>query len=99
MKGRCEHMEREIASMDLEAARMRGPGGAPTRATTLPEDAKAGKEFPIANGVLDYFPDAIVAVSNLSKAGNDQHNPGQPLHWARGKSSDEADTRSTETTR
>lgn len=41
---------------------------------------------------MDYFPDAIVAVSNISYRGNEQHNPGQPIHWARGKSSDEDDT-------
>jgi len=69
-----------------------GIGGAPTRATTLPEDAKERKQYPIASGVLDYFPDAIVAISHISYRGNEQHNPGQPLHWARGKSSDEADT-------
>jgi hypothetical protein len=69
-----------------------GIGGAPTRATTLPEDAKERKQYPIASGVLDYFPDAIAAISHISYRGNEQHNPGQPLHWARGKSSDEADT-------
>lgn len=69
-----------------------GTGGAPTRATTLPTDGNARKEFPVASGVLDYFPDALVAISNISKRGNDQHNPGQSLHWARGKSADEADT-------
>jgi hypothetical protein len=69
-----------------------GIGGAPTRATTLPEDAKERKQYPIASGVLDYFPDAIAAISYISYRGNEQHNPGQPLHWARGKSSDEADT-------
>jgi hypothetical protein len=41
---------------------------------------------------LDYFPDAIAAVAHVSWQGNEQHNPGQPLHWARGKSTDEADT-------
>jgi len=46
----------------------------------------------VASGALDYFPDAIVAISNLSYVGNQQHNPGQPLHWARNKSTDEADT-------
>lgn len=71
---------------------MLGLGGAPTRATTLPSDAAKRKEFPVASGALDYFPDAIAAVSNLSYVGNQQHNPGQPLHWARGKSTDEADT-------
>ena len=41
--------------------------------------------------VLDYFPLAIAEVAKCSKAGNDQHNPGQPLHWAKGKSTDHAD--------
>lgn len=70
----------------------RGIGGAPTRATTLPDDPKLRKQHPIATGLLDYFPDAMVAVSNVSWKGNEQHNPGLPLHWARGKSADEADT-------
>lgn len=69
-----------------------GIGGAPTRATTLPEAAAERKKYPVASGVLDYFPDAIVAVSYLSFKGNEQHNPGQPLNWSRGKSNDHADT-------
>lgn len=70
----------------------RGLGGAPTRATTIPDDAAARKRHPVASGVLDYFPDALVAIAELSYVGNEQHNPGQPLHWARSKSADEADT-------
>lgn len=69
-----------------------GIGGAPTRATTLPNEAAARKTFPVASGFMDYFPDAIAAVSHVSWKGNEQHNPGQPLHWARGKSTDESDT-------
>ncbi len=65
---------------------------APTRATTLPTDAAGRKKFPVASGVLDYFPDALVAIAEVSKHGNDQHNPGEPLHWARGKSTDQDDT-------
>ena len=57
----------------------------------LPTDAKARKEYPIARGLLDYFPDACAEVGHVSKVGNDQHNPGQPLHWAKGKSTDHAD--------
>jgi hypothetical protein len=64
----------------------------PKEATVLPTDAAARKGFPIATGVLDYFPDALLAVAEVSRIGNDQHNPGQPLHWARGKSQDESDT-------
>jgi len=58
---------------------------------TLPTDAAARKALPLASGVLDYFPAALAEVARCSQAGNDQHNPGQPLHWARGKSGDEAD--------
>lgn len=57
----------------------------------LPTDAAERKNIPIATGCIDYFPDAIAAVAELSKIGNDQHNPGQPLHWDRSKSTDEAD--------
>ena len=69
-----------------------GIGGAPTRATTLPTGAKERKQFPIASGFLDYFPDAIAAIAHISYRGNQQHNPDKPLHWDRSKSSDEADT-------
>lgn len=50
------------------------------------------KELPLTTGVLDYFPLALLGVAKLSKQGNDKHNPGQPLHWARGKSMDQDDT-------
>lgn len=58
---------------------------------TLPDDAAARKTIPLAAGVLDYFPSALVAVAALSAKGNDQHNPGADLHWDRSKSGDEAD--------
>jgi hypothetical protein len=58
---------------------------------SLPTDAKERKGLPVTTGVLDYFPDAIAYVAHVSKVGNDQHNPGQPLHWAKDKSTDHAD--------
>jgi hypothetical protein len=42
--------------------------------------------------VVDYFPDALAAVAEVSRIGNDQHNPGQPLHWDKTKSTDHADS-------
>jgi hypothetical protein len=59
---------------------------------TLPTDSADRKAVPIASGVLDYFPAALVEVARVSKAGNDKHNPGEPLHHARGKSTDHADS-------
>jgi hypothetical protein len=58
----------------------------------LTTESQARKAIPLATGVLDYFPAALAAVAGLSVAGNEKHNPGQPLHWSRGKSNDHADT-------
>ncbi len=49
------------------------------------------KQHPVYSGVLRYFPDALMEVAHCSWVGNEQHNPGQPLHWAKEKSTDEAD--------
>jgi hypothetical protein len=57
---------------------------------TLPTDAAGRGEFPLADGLLFYFPDALAWVSRCSKVGNDQHNPGEPMHWAMDKSTDHA---------
>jgi hypothetical protein len=69
--------------------------------TPYQEEAVAGKEYlgknnarktyPVATGVLDYFPLAIMEIAHVSWAGNQQHHPDKPLHWDRSKSSDEAD--------
>jgi hypothetical protein len=59
---------------------------------TLPTDDDARKGIPIFSGLLMYFPDACAAVAELSRIGNDQHNPGEPMHWARGKSTNQLDT-------
>ena len=57
----------------------------------LPTNSAERKRTPITTGVLDYFPDAIAEVARVSFIGNEQHNPGEPLHWAREKSIDHAD--------
>jgi len=49
------------------------------------------KTHPITTGVLDYFPDAVAEVANASFVGNEQHHAGEPLHWDKDKSTDEAD--------
>lgn len=49
------------------------------------------KESPMYRGLLNYFPDACMYVSQVSWKGNEQHNPGEELHWARDKSTDHGD--------
>lgn len=53
--------------------------------------AEERKKRPVFRGVLQYFPDAIMEVAYTSWVGNEQHNPGEELHWAKEKSTDEAD--------
>lgn len=57
----------------------------------LTTDKQERKRTPIFSGLRKYFPLAMAAISRVSWAGNEQHNPGEPLHWARGKSDDHLD--------
>jgi hypothetical protein len=65
------------------------PGGRKLPTPTADADRKA---IPVWTGCVRYFPSALLEVAKVSKAGNDQHNPGQPLHWAQGKSMNQQDT-------
>ena len=91
----CEHTGTEPQRSALEVLVGRGVDGICdihiAERQLFPDDPAERKAAPVASGVLDYFPAALVEVAKVSKAGNDQHNPGQPLHWARGKSTDQAD--------
>ena len=68
----------------------RSPAEPPVEAQ-LPQEASARKGVPLARGLLDYFPAALAAVAEVSRVGNEQHNPGQPMHHTRGLSTDHAD--------
>jgi hypothetical protein len=59
--------------------------------TTIPRDSQERKSIPVYSGVVRYAPAALVCVAVVSRIGNDKHNPGQPLHHARGKSNDHPD--------
>lgn len=59
---------------------------------TLPTDYNARKAIPLYDFLTGYFPDALVEVTKVAVEGNKQHNPGEPLHWARGKSMDQLNT-------
>jgi hypothetical protein len=61
------------------------------RPANAPLDVKSRKTYPMFSGLLRYFPDALMEVAHVSFVGNEQHNPGTPLHWDRSKSTDEPD--------
>lgn len=58
----------------------------------VPKEDKDRKGLPVFEGVIKYFPDAILEVAKVSRVGNDQHNPGQPLGWDKAKSTNQTDT-------
>lgn len=49
------------------------------------------KEVSVERGLYAYFPDALALVARHSFRSNQKHNPRQPLHWSREKSSDHGD--------
>lgn len=93
-RGMMGQVKEDVAEMILTST---GPGyhkGVGGGSQTFSTSAQTRKGYPVFTGVLMYFPDAIAALAFVSKLGNDQHNPGQPLHWAREKSTDQMDTAS-----
>lgn len=51
-------------------------------------DRTTRKATQLFMGVVKYFPDALECVARVSWVGNQVHNPGEPLHWAKEKSTD-----------
>lgn len=44
------------------------------------------KDYPVFTGLLMYFPHACAEVAKCSLRMNEQHNPGEPMHWDKSKS-------------
>ncbi len=50
------------------------------------------KRMPMARGLLDFFPDALAAVAEVSFFGSIKHHPGgMGVWWEKDKSADHAD--------
>ncbi len=94
---RCEACENKEAK-DLKFLRtdvndkplFLAPNPVSKRQRLLEDTSEKRKRYPMAEGLLDYFPDALAAVSEVSYHGNQKHNPGEKMHHARGKSMDHA---------
>ena len=54
-------------------------------------DAVSRKNAPMARGLLDYFPDALAEVAEVSRVGSEQHHPGTGIWWDKTKSADDPD--------
>lgn len=65
--------------------------GAAPSGGSLPDDAAARTEYPMAEGLLDYFPNALAEVAKLSHRATQQHHPDAGMHWDRSKSTEHAD--------
>ena len=80
-------------SSENRARALTSPAAPPAakRRRLIEADSATRKMYPICSGMIDYFPDACAAVAEVSYKGNMKHNPGEPMHHARGKSMDHAD--------
>ena len=63
----------------------------PSTKPVLPIDTATRKASPVATGFVDYFPLAMLAVAACSLKAGQQHTPGEPMRWAKDKSTDHAD--------
>jgi hypothetical protein len=83
--GPCpSHRNHVVRALDNAAAIMK-------TLTPVKGSAEWRKQRPLYSGCIAYFPDALMEVAYVSFKGNQQHNPGQPLHWAKEKSADHLD--------
>lgn len=55
------------------------------------DPSKLRKMQPVGTIATEYFPKALRGVSAVAWVGNEKHNPGENLHWARDKSTDHVD--------
>lgn len=92
MAGINEFTDTQREMLGISAENRQGYATKQLQNSLLPSDASLRKSIPLSSGVFDYFPAALAEIAKVSFAGNQQHNPGQPLHWSRGKSADHADT-------
>lgn len=60
--------------------------------TILPTGYEERKELKMYDFMFHYFPLAWLEIVKVAVAGNNQHNPGETLHWAREKSKDQMNT-------
>lgn len=65
------------------------PGQAEPGAFLKSLTSEERKQVAMFTGLMAYFPDALALIARHSKRSNEKHNPGEPLHWARGKSDDQ----------
>lgn len=59
--------------------------------SVLPHDSAERKTYPLYSVLFGYFPAAMAELAKHSYESNEKHNPGEELHWSRGKSDDHAD--------
>lgn len=59
----------------------------PASTRVIPDDDKRDN-YPLFDVLFGYFPAAMCELARWSKVGNEQHNPGEDLHWSREKSTD-----------
>lgn len=74
--------------MDMQAPET---SATPKRQRLIETTSEERKTYPMASGLLDYFPDALAEVAKISYLATQKHHPDKVMHHDRDKSSDHAD--------
>ncbi len=82
----CDVCNRRRVEIARASATTRSTPALPKAVAPVPDSHAGRKQRPVCTGVLDYFPDALLEVAYCSFIANEQHNPGEPMHWAKDKS-------------
>lgn len=75
----------------LQASEAEFDAAYPSIRDVLPHDSAERKTYPMHTVIAGYFPAALAAVAHHSFVNNERHNPGEEMHWSRGKSDDHLD--------
>jgi hypothetical protein len=57
----------------------------------LPTNSEERKKTPLYQGLIKYFPRALIEVAKISYMGSKQHHPDDPVWWDKTKSTDHED--------
>jgi hypothetical protein len=82
---------KQVLAGDAQPLPSPKPPQQPNERPRLSTDSAERKRIALFSGLVQYFPDALAYVAQISWAGNNKHNPGQAMHWNRAKSGDELD--------
>lgn len=89
----CKELEKWELGVDEQNGNCPNEPESPTLNVTVLNGLSASerKGYPVGKFIREYFPNALLVLARHSMLSNEQHNPGEPMNWAKEKSIGEGD--------